>query len=247
MEITIFENAEFGSIRTAEINNDIWFVGKDVAEALGYSNTSDAILKHVDEEDKGVAKCDTLGGVQNLTVINESGVYALVFGSKLPTAKAFKRWVTSEVLPSIRKKGGYIHTTEEDTPDVIMAKALILAQQTIEEKKKIIASQQRVLEENRPKVAFAEAVEASSDCMNVHTLAKIICQKGGDIGEKRLYAWLREIGLIIQGRTIPTQRATNMELFRIEMKPNTKNGQYYPVTMVTPKGQRYILGKYFEY
>ena len=171
----------------------------------------------------------------------------MVFGSKLATAKKFKHWVTSEVLPSIRKKGGYIHTTEEDTPDVIMAKALILAQQTIEEKTKIIEAQHRTLEENRPKVAFAEAVEASSDCINVHTLAKIICQKGADIGEKRLYAWLRENGLIMQRTAHPTQRATNMGLFRIEMKPNITTGQYYPVTMVTPKGQQYILAKYFDY
>ena len=106
-DITIFNNEEFGQLRTTEINGEVWFVGKDVATILGYSNPRDAINKHVDEEDKGVAKCDTLGGVQELTTINESGVYALVFGSKLQSAKKFKHWVTSEVLPSIRKTGGY--------------------------------------------------------------------------------------------------------------------------------------------
>lgn len=251
MELKIFKNEEFGAIRTAEIDNNVWFVGKDVAQALGYSDTADAIRTHVDEEDKHHVKVGEIPTLKTSNygayLINESGVYALVFGSKLPGAKRFKRWVTSEVLPSIRKNGGYIHTTVEDTPDVIMAKALILAQKTIDEKTKIIASQQRVLEENRPKVAFAEAVGASSDCINVHTLAKIICQRGGDVGEKRLYAWLRENGLIMQRTAHPTQRATNMGLFRIEMKPNITTGQYYPVTMVTPKGQQYILGKYLDY
>ena len=106
-EIQIFENTEFGEIRTMVKRGEPYFVGKDVADILGYKNSRKAIADHVDEEDKGVTKCDTLGGVQELTVINESGVYALIFGSKLPAAKKFKRWVTSEVLPSIRKTGSY--------------------------------------------------------------------------------------------------------------------------------------------
>ena len=106
-EITVFNNDEFGSIRTLAIDGEPWFVGKDVADILRYSNPRDAISKHVDNEDKGVAKCDTPSGAQQMTVINESGVYSLIFGSKLPTAKKFKRWVTSEVLPSIRKTGSY--------------------------------------------------------------------------------------------------------------------------------------------
>lgn len=105
--LTIYENEEFGTVRTVVVDGEPWFVGKDVAESLGYSNTRDALAKRVDEEDKGVANCDTLGGNQNLTIINESGVYALIFGSKLPNAKKFKHWVTSEVLPSIRKTGSY--------------------------------------------------------------------------------------------------------------------------------------------
>lgn len=105
--LQIFENEEFGEIRTVTIDNEPWFVGKDVATALGYSNSRDAILKHVHEDDKGVAKCDTPSGKQEMTVINESGLYALIFGSKLDSAKRFKHWVTSEVLPSIRKTGSY--------------------------------------------------------------------------------------------------------------------------------------------
>ena len=106
-DIKIFENPEFGSVRTTEVNGEPYFVGKDVAEILGYSNTRDALARHVDDEDKGVVKCDTLGGTQELTIINESGLYSLILSSKLPSAKQFKRWVTSEVLPSIRKTGAY--------------------------------------------------------------------------------------------------------------------------------------------
>lgn len=106
-KLQIFHSEEFGEIRTVQLNNETYFVGKDVAEALGYANTRDALSKHVAEEDKGVAKCDTLGGKQDLTIINESGLYALIFGSKLESAKRFKKWVTSEVLPAIRKHGIY--------------------------------------------------------------------------------------------------------------------------------------------
>ena len=107
-EMQIFNNFVFGEVRTIQIDGDPWFVGKDVAAALGYENNRDALAKHVDEEDKGVAKCDTLGGPQNVVIINESGVYALIFGSKLERAKRFKHWVTSEVLPAIRKTGQYL-------------------------------------------------------------------------------------------------------------------------------------------
>src|SRR5699024_5036271 len=109
----VFKNNEFGEIRALQINNEPWFVGKDLAECLGYSNTRDAIDKHIDKEDKGVAKLDTLGGKQNMTIVNESGLYSLILSSQLPTAKRFKRWVTNEVLPSIRKHGAYM------TPEVI--------------------------------------------------------------------------------------------------------------------------------
>ena len=112
--IQIFKNEVFGEIRTCQVNNQIMFVGKDVATALGYSNVRDALSKHVDSEDKGVAKCDTLGGAQKVTLINESGLYSLILSSKLPQAKAFKRWVTAEVLPQIRQTGGYIPTRDAD-------------------------------------------------------------------------------------------------------------------------------------
>lgn len=140
-EMTVFKNLvhpEFGELRTVEIDGEPWFVGKDVAEALGYSNARKAVLVHVDAEDKGVTKWDTLGGTQQMTIINESGLYSLILSSKLPSAKEFKHWVTSEVLPSIRKNGAYIRNQENMTPAEIVARGLIAAQKIIEEREKEI-------------------------------------------------------------------------------------------------------------
>lgn len=140
-EVTVFKNLvhpEFGELRTVEIDGEPWFVGKDVAAALGYTNSRDAIATHVFADDKGVESIDTLGGRQKMTIINESGLYALVFGSRLKIAKDFKHWVTSEVLPSIRKNGAYIRNQENMTPAEIVARGLIAAQKIIEEKEKEI-------------------------------------------------------------------------------------------------------------
>lgn len=132
--LTTFTNDVFGNIRGLEINGEPWLVGKDVAEALGYADPRSTVSKKVDKEDRGVAKMETPSGVQNMTIINESGFYSLVLGSKLPEAKKFKRWVTSEVLPQIRKTGGYIPVNEEDDEKTIMAKALQIMDKTIKEK-----------------------------------------------------------------------------------------------------------------
>lgn len=140
-EMTVFKNLvhpEFGELRTVEISGEPWLVGKDVAEALGYSNARKAVLVHVDAEDKGVTKWDTPGGTQQMTIINESGLYSLILSSKLPSAKEFKHWVTSEVLPSIRKNGAYIRNQENMTPAEIVARGLIAAQKIIEEREKEI-------------------------------------------------------------------------------------------------------------
>ena len=140
-EVTVFKNLvhpEFGELRTVEINGEPWFVGKDVATALGYCNTNKAVLVHVDAEDKGVTKWDTPGGTQQMTIINESGLYSLILSSKLPSAKEFKHWVTAEVLPSIRKNGAYIRNQENMTPAEIVARGLIAAQKIIEEREKEI-------------------------------------------------------------------------------------------------------------
>lgn len=171
-ELQIFENAEFGKVRTLVKDGEPWFVGKDVAEVLGYSNTRDAIAKHVDEEDKGVAKCDTLGGTQDLTVINESGVYALVFGSKLPTAKKFKRWVTSEVLPTLRKTGTYT------TPSYQIEDPIERAQKWIEEYKErqtlleTAKKQEQIIGELKPKADYTDRILQSKSLVPVTSIAK---------------------------------------------------------------------------
>ena len=182
-ELQIFKNEEFGEVRTVTIDNEPWFVGKDVAAALGYSNTRDAISKHVHEDDKGVAKCDTPSGKQEMTVINESGLYALIFGSKLESAKRFKHWVTSEILPSIRKHGGYIAGQENMSDEQLLAKALMVAQSKI-------AENQKQIERMKPKEIFADAVATSHTSILIGDLAKLLKQNGVETGQKRLFNWI---------------------------------------------------------
>lgn len=250
--IQVFKNSEFGSIRTVEINKEPFFVAKDVAEILGYSNSRKAIIDHVDEEDKGVTKCDTLGGVQELSVINESGLYSLVLSSKLPTAKRFKRWVTSEVLPAIRKTGGYIGGAESMTEAEIMARAVLIGQRTIEEQKRKIDNLQEEIDVNRPKVLFADAVSASHTSILVGELAKILRGNGCNIGQNRLFERLRNDGYLMKcgtSKNRPTQRAMEMGLFEI------KEGSYIngnganvitKTTKVTGKGQTFFVNKFLR-
>ncbi len=178
-ELQIFENAEFGSVRTLMINDAPYFVGKDVADILGYTNPRKAISDHVDEGDKGVTKCDTLGGIQDLTVINESGLYSLILSSKMPNAKKFKHWVTAEVLPSIRKTGGYIVGQEQLTDAELMAKALMVAQKTIEARteevkslKMLNAVQQQQIAELNPNATYYDLVLQCPDLISVTEIAK---------------------------------------------------------------------------
>lgn len=174
MDITIFKNSEFGEIRTTEIGGEPWLVGKDVAEILGYSNTRDALNKHVDEEDKGVAKCDTLGGMQNLTVINESGLYSLILGSKLPSTRAFKHWVTSEVLPSIRKHGMYAKDEILDNPDLMIAvfTELKAERERTRQLTETVAIQNQQIIEMKPKASYYDVVLNCSDLVAISVIAK---------------------------------------------------------------------------
>lgn len=241
LQLFSFENHE---VRSLSINNEPYFVGKDVAEILGYKNPRDAVNKHVDDEDKGVAKCDTLGGVQELTVINESGLYSLVLSSKLPSAKKFKRWVTSEVLPALRKTGQY--QMKELTGQELMAKALIEAQN-------VLAAKDKQIEEMKPKVVFADAVATSHTSILVGELAKILKQNGIDMGQKRLFAWLREKGYLIKRQgtdyNMPTQKAMDLGLFEIK-EGSYVNGSGVNITTKTPKitgkGQQYFINKFLQ-
>lgn len=243
-ELQIFKDEEFGEVRTVTIDNEPWFVGKDVAAALGYSNTRDAISKHVHEDDKGVAKCDTPSGKQEMTVINESGLYALIFGSKLESAKRFKHWVTSEILPSIRKHGGYIAGQENMSDEQLLARALMVAQSKIEENRKEI-------ERMKPKEIFADAVSTSHTTILIGDLAKLLKQNGVETGQKRLFNWMRENGYLIKrngvDRNMPTQKSMEMGLF--EVKESTVNNPDGSVrinrtTKVTGKGQQYFINKF---
>lgn len=171
-ELKIFNNPDFGEVRTMNIGGEPWFVGKDVAGVLGYSNPNDALKKRVDADDKGVAKCDTLGGAQELTIINESGLYSLVLSSKLPTAKAFKRWITHDVIPSIRKNGGYIAGQEAMTAEELMAKALLVAKKTIEEKEAELSRRQVENAIMAPKADYFDELVERNTLTNFRETAK---------------------------------------------------------------------------
>lgn len=178
-EIRVFSSEEFGKVRGIEINGEPWLVGKDVARILGYRDTSDALKKHVDEEDKGVGELPTPGGMQKVITINESGLYSLILFSKLPTAKQFKRWVTSVVLPSIRKTGGYISGQEEMSDADLIAKALMVAARQLEERERRIADQQNdiklLTEKNeimQPKADYYDALCSKDGTTNLRNTAK---------------------------------------------------------------------------
>ena len=250
--ITTFKNSEFGEIRVVMRESEPWFVGKEIAEKLGYSNVRDAISKHVDSEDKGVAKCDTLGGKQNLTIINESGLYSLILGSKLPSAKKFKRWVTIEVLPSIRKNGGYIANQENLSDDELLERALIVAQRKIEERNKEIAQQKEQIAIMQPKAIFADAVSSSSNSILIRDMAKLLKQNGVDIGEKRLFEYLRNNGYLIKrpgaDYNSPTQKSMELGLFEIKetVVAHTNDTRIHKTSKITGKGQRYFVDKFLN-
>mgnify|MGYP001658246429 CR=1 FL=1 len=237
-EIQIFNNSEFGQVRSLVINDEPWFIGKDVARALGYADTKKAIQRHVDDEDKGRDETPTPGGTQNMVIINESGLYSLVLSSKLPSAKKFKRWVTSEVLPALRKTGQY--QVKELSGQELMAKALIEAQS-------VLAAKDKQIEQMKPKALFADAVSASKGSISVGSLAKLLAQNGIAIGQNRLFAWLRDNNFLIKdgkSKNVATQRYIDQGLFELKANVTFENGEtktHKPTTMVTGKGQRYFI------
>ena len=244
-ELKIFNNPTFGEVRTTVIDGEPWFVGKDVADILGYSNSRDAFARHVDDEDKtSVVIPDTGSNYKSkATLINESGLYSLVLSSKLPTAKKFKHWVTSEVLPAIRKTGGY-HVPQ--SPEEQMAQGLLAAQ-------KLLAEKDKRIEEMRPKEIFADAVSVSKTDILIGDLAKLIKQNGHDIGQKRLFSWLREKGYLIKRKgldwNMPTQKAMEMKLFRVKETVVTHADGHTTVSKtpkVTGKGQIYFVNKFLR-
>lgn len=244
-------NFEGNEVRTAFIENEPHFIGKDVAKVLGYSNSRDALKRHVFLKNKGVVKHDSLGGSQNLTAINEAGLYQLIFKSKLESAERFQDWVTSEVLPSVRKHGAYMtnDTIEKaiTDPDFLIK----LATNLKEEKTKRIEAEQR-LEIQKPKVMFAEAVSDARGTILIRDLAKLIQQNGIDIGEKRLFEWMRQRGYLISRKGTdynrPTQKSMELGLFKIKETAiiRSSGAQTAITAKVTGKGQLYFVNKFLE-
>lgn len=241
-EIVPFSSADFGELRVLNINSEPWFVASDVACALGYRMASD-MTRRLDSDEKGTRSMRTPGGEQRLSVINEAGLYSVILGSKVPGAKAFQRWVTHDVLPSIRKRGGYMAAREDETPEQIMARALMLAKDTMDRQK-------REIEELRPKALFADAVAASDGTCLVGELAKMLTQSGFQIGQNRLFALLREEGYLGKSgsnRNVPIQRYVEQGLFRIKETAITHSDGHVTLTRttkVTGKGQAYFVARY---
>lgn len=251
-ELKIFENSEFGRIRTILRDNEPWFVAADVCKALEIKNNRDALAK-LDSDEKGVALTDTLGGAQEMAIINEPGLYALVLGSRKPEARAFKRWITHEVIPSIRRHGAY---ATADTIDRIISDPdfgiKLLDSLKRERTARIEAeTQKQVLEakaaQNAPKVLFADSVSASERSILVGEMAKLIKQNGVDMGQNRLFRTLREKGFLgVKGEyyNMPTQRSMEMGLFEIkEQVVNNPDGsvRLTRTPKVTGKGQIYFI------
>ena len=251
-KLEVFTSPEFGQVRTLTIDGEPYFVGKDVAEILGYSAPRNAIATPVVDEDKTTAliQCDDSNYKSNAVVINESGLYSLILSSKLPNAKRFKRWVTSEVRPSIRKHGAYMtdSTLEQalTSPDFLIKLATEL--KTEKEKRQALEVQ---AEENKPKVLFADAVSVSNTSILVGDLAKIIKQNGVNIGANRLFAWLRDNGYLIKRKgndyNMPTQYSMDLKLFEVKETVITHSDGHTSISKtpkVTGKGQQYFVNKF---
>lgn len=237
-------------VRTVTINDEPYFVGKDVATILGYKKPENAIANHVENEDKTTTLIQGTGSnyKSKSVIINESGLYSLILGSKLPTAKEFKHWVTSEVLPAIRKHGAYM--TDEKAFNVIHnadGLADLLQQAADQLKAKDIQ-----IAEMKPKALFADAVSTSNSSILIGQLAKILRQNGVNIGQNRLFAWMRKNGYLGtrgSNRNVPTQRSMELGLFKTKETVINHSDGHTTVnitTKVTGKGQQYFINKFLN-
>ena len=240
--LAVFDNREFGQIRAlVDSQGAPEFVAKDVCLALGIGKYRDAVST-IDDDERGSVLVDTPGGRQQMTTVTEPGFYKLVMRSRKPEAKAFQRWVTHEVLPALRRDGGYM-VARDETPEQTMARAVLLAQQTIDRQKSRIA-------ELEPKALFADAVAASDGTCLVGELAKMMRQNGVEVGQNRLFAMLREdgyLGNVGQNRNVPTQKAMDLGLFRIKETAVTHSDGHVTINRtpkVTGKGQIYFVKRY---
>lgn len=243
----IFSCVEFGDLTVLEINNEPWFVGKEVAEKLEYKEPNKAVVRHIEDDDR--MKCpivDNLGRKQESWAINESGLYSLVLSSKLESSKRFKRWVTKDILPNIRKHGMY--ATEEllDNPDLLIQAATKLKEER--EKNKLLQEQNETM---KPKALFADAVTASKECILIGELAKILKQNGIETGEKRLFSYLRKNGYLMKrkgnDKNFPTQKSMDLGIMQVKETVITKSNGEVKINktpMITGKGQLYFINKF---
>lgn len=244
-EIVSFDNPEFGQVRAVEVDGKPIFCAKDIAKALDYSDTKNAIKLHC----KGVAfyhPLETAGGTQKMRFITEPDVYRLITHSKLPNAQRFEAWVFEEVLPSIRRTGGYVAAKPDESPEEIMARAVLVAQETIERQKK-------QLDEMKPKAVFADAVATSKTSILIGDLAKILKQNGVDMGQRRLFEWMRQRGYLMRANgsshNMPTQRSMERGWFEIKETSITHSDGHITVQRtpkVTGKGQQYFINLFLN-
>ena len=239
-ELQIFNNPDFGDIRVLEKDGEPWFVAADVCKALDLDNSRQAVARLDDDEKNTVILTDGIPGNPNKTIVNEPGLYTLVLGSRKPEAKAFKRWITHDVIPSIRKTGGYT-TAKAPQGKELLALAVLEAQKTIEAQNAEIARM-------KPKEVFADSVTASHTSILIGELAKLIKQNGVDMGQKRLFSWMRENGYLIKRQgtdwNMPTQRSMDKQLFEIKENSIANPDGSIRVTKtpkVTGKGQQYFI------
>ena len=248
-ELQIFNNPEFGSVRTVTKDNEPMFCLSDICKALEIKNATD-VAKRLEEDEVTRLNLGSQSGETNF--VTESGLYAVILRSDKPNARKFRKWVTSEVLPSIRKNGGYIAGQETLSDEELMAKALLVANNKIKERDAIIERQQAKIEADKPKTIFADAVSTSHTSILVGDLAKLICQNGVQIGQKRLFDWLRDNGYLIKcgmSRNMPMQRYVEQGLFEVkESTVQNPDGsvRITKTTKVTGKGQIYLVNKFLE-
>lgn len=242
--LKIFESEKFGQIRTTVKDGEPWFVAADVCTALKIANNRDALTR-IDDDEKGVMLIDTPGGKQKMTIVNESGLYSLVLGSRKPEAKAFKRWILHEVIPTIRKTGGYVNNDDLFINTYLpyaddSTKALF--QSTLATVRNLNAK----IEADKPKVLFADSVGVSDNCILIGVLAKLIKQNGYDIGQNRLFKWLRGNNYLTK-TNMPTQYSMDLSLFKVKERAiNNPDGsvKITRTTLVTGKGQQYFINKF---
>ena len=229
-ELKLFEKEEFGLVRVVTLNGEPWFVARDVAKALGYQNTVDAVNTHC-KKINDFRDSEMLPTATPMKIIPESDVYRLVMRSNLPDAERFQDWVVEEVLPSIRKTGGYLATKPDDTPEVIMARAVLVAQDTIKRLEAQALELKKKVRQDAPKVLFADSVSASESSILVGQLAVLLKQTGMDIGQNRLFERLRNDSFLIGSgsrKNCPTQRALDMGLFEVKERAiNNPDGSVY--------------------